>query len=483
MNDGFARYANPRIAFVVGVIFLATISASVVFGSPFTAGDVGDLTSDTFLVLGGIFAPLIAMSCSPFIALTILSGLGTFLNSGVVNPENIPLSDALMQLPISQSSFFIVLLIITLLKYGLSLLSKFKVLSDATLGKVEGWVGTICTIGGAFLIATATNVYASEALGAASSEIGAFAPFLTNLIGVVVAALAYIVFFVIRTMMTAIGVLGLLVSPIPGLTGLITTLKHILVAIYTWISLANPAAASVIGLIILLAACLVFGKTRRLVTYYRRIYLIPFAGSIFRKDYTVPLMPRKIPRRVAEEFGDIEICIESFSQNRSTMLHKRERCLFVRAGGSNYIFKRRPLGKVIRIELSTETYVEKTFGFVRVFTYGASQTKYKIVNVAIRREHGKNLNDIAEKTDLINYNQILEERKQKRTEERAVKAQQVKESAANATKNASERFRGAFKKVFQKSNSCNCCGIDIADKGSTLCHECRIDFTWEIVEK
>ena len=186
----------------------------------------------------------------------------------------------------------------------------------------------------------------------------------------------------------------------------------------------------------------------------------------------MPLIPKKLPRTVSEEFGNIEICIEAFSLNRALMLRKRERCFFVRASGINYIFKKRLFGKVIKVELIEDAYVERTFRFVRFFTYRASQTKYKIANVAVRREHSGNFDEIVSRGGLINYNQILEERRQKRAEEMTAKVQQAKDDIAKTAKATGDGFRNVFSSIGKKKSKCDICGSKkskLSDEGCTDC--------------
>jgi hypothetical protein len=320
-------------------------------------------------LLAGAFAPLVSLGASPFVSLTVLSAVGSLLNAGTINPESIPFSDALMQLPISNPAAFVVLLIITLSKFGLSIAGASKFFCDVTLGKIEDAVGTVCAIGGAWLVASATT------------ESVAIVPFTA-------AAIAYAIYYLMKTMLGAADIAALIVSPIPGSTGIFTVAKHILVGLFAWISVANPWLATIIGIILLIIAFFVFRWAKRLERYYRRIYLIPFTNSIFRRRWTPPLVPKKLPRGVEKEFSNISICIEGFFMNKTTALKKREHCYLIRAGNENFIFKKRFLGKKIKIPLAEDVYIEKAFRFVRVYSAHT--------NLVIRREHRKNIQMLAE---------------------------------------------------------------------------------------
>ena len=426
--------------------------------NPVASASSDSLSDDDIFDLSGAFAPFVAIGGSPFITLTLLSGVGSFLNSGIIDPENVPtVGTLLMQLPIANMVAFIILLVITSLKFFLSLSGISKVFCDLTLSKLEDITGMVCTIGVSFLVISATTVYAAEVSTATvgSSGIGYI---LTTVISATGAALAYGIYTVIKTMVSAIDILVCLFSSIPGATAFFVISKYIVNGVYFLIIVLNPFTAAVIGIIIVIIACFVFRAAKRLELYYRRIYLIPLANRIFRSKYIIPLIPEKLPRGVAAEFTHIDMCIECFFMNRNSKLYKREQCYFIRSDESNYIFKKRLFRKAIKMELSGDAYIEKPFifRFLKIFTDEAWHMSQRKVNLVVRREHGKNLDEIIEKAGLIDYNIILEERRQKKAEEMALKAQQMKEQAAQKLTSAGNKLKGTFGGILSRNKEKHC---------------------------
>jgi len=408
-------------------------------------------TNEEISNLGGAFAPLMGLSSSPFIALTILSGAGSLLNSGAINSVDIPYSEMLTQLPISTTGVFTFFLVITLAKFLLSLLGPTKILSDATLGKLENCVGIIASVGGTYILSSVTTVYAAETagLGLGSNSLESY--IITHVISFFLSVLAYVVYIVMKTMILAIDILAFLFSPIPGSNAVFTITKHTIIGFYTWYTLVNPIAASIVGLVCLIIAFFVFRAARRLELYYRKIYLIPFFNALFRRDFTVPLVPKKLPYGVAKEFlNNIDICIEGFFMNKVSKFYKRELCYFVRSEGKNYLFKKRFLGKIIKIDITGDVYIEKCFRFIRIFTDEGLVMKSRNVCLVLRREHSKNKIELLEKAGLIDYNSILEERKRKKAAEIEEKARLMKEKAAekiSATGKSIQNTLGGFLKT------------------------------------
>ena len=413
-----------------------------------------DLPEKDISQLGGAFAPLVGIGGSPFIALTILSGIGSLLNSGSINPDNIPMSSSLMSLPIANPSVFTTLLILTIVKFLLSMFGTSKILCDVILGKVENIIGTICAIGGPFLIASATTVYTAGLTTTNVASVTTDTFFLTNAMAFISAMFAYAVYRVMRTMLASLDVLSFLFSPIPGSAKLFTFGKDMIFGIYMWIAIMNPVASIVIGIILVIIACLVFRAAKRLELYYKKIYLIPFINALFRREHRIPLIPKKLPRGVSAEFSKIDVCIEGFFMNRTSGLYKRELCYFIKSGETNYIFKKRLFRKKIKFKIPNDTFIEKPliFRFLRIFSDEALKANKRRINLVVSREHGKNIEEIISKTGLIDYNILLNERRNKKIDEIALKMQQIKMKTTDKITSAEKKIKRTFGGLFSSKH-------------------------------
>ena len=459
-KDSFYKVNRKMILLLLFFSCISTYFAynfSVAYGLGQTTVTCSSSLSDYYvsILLKKALAPLVGIGASPFITLTILSGAGSLLKTGMINAENIPLADTLMQLPISHSGVFVILLIITIAQTLLSLSSVTKVFCGVTLDRFESLIGTVCTVVYAFTVTSVTTVYAAEIAVATAGSAGIGSYILTNIISFVLVVLAYAIYYAMRTMVFATEILAFLFSPIPGSTGFFTIIRLMTISAFTWVAMSNPVVSTVVGIILVGIACLVFRKAKRLVLYYRRVYLIPYANSLFRRKYRVSLMPKKLPRGVATEFSDIDICVECFFMNKTSKLYKRERCYFIRSGDTNYIFKKRLFGKTVKMEISGDTYIEKPFifRFLRIFTDEALHASQRRVNLVVRREHGKDIAELIEKTGLIDYNMILEERRRKKAEEMALKTQQMKTQAVEKLASYGKKARGIFGGIVPRKES------------------------------
>ena len=389
------------------VVFLTILCFSVyiiygyhgVYGAAGTSGGLQDM-----LVAGMpmVFTALVGMSCAPFLTLLIFSGAGNLLNTGLFSTEGIPFADILMGLPISETNVFVVLLVVTSLKIFVSLVGTGKIICDISVGRIEDLISAICVIGGPYLVATSVTVQGASLSASGGSF---FASGAAMLLSVIIPIVAYGMYYVMKNLALAIDIAAFLASPIPGMAALFTIAKHMLVGTYVGLALINPTAMTVVGLIFFVVAVIVFNWARRLVRYYRKIYLVAFFNSIFRAGRYIPLVPARLPRRVAAEFKNVEICIPAFVMNRTPHFKKRDRCYLIRTGNVNYLYAGRLVGEPAKMVLPDDIYIEKLFRFVRFSSDRHLHLSLRGVHVVISREHATNIEALVQKAGFTHYDE------------------------------------------------------------------------------
>ena len=366
-----------------------------------TGGTSGGLQDMLVAGMPMIFTALVGMSCAPFLTLLIFSGAGNLLNTGFFNTEGIPFADILMGLPISETNVFVVLLIVTSLKIFVSLVGTGKIICDVSVGKIEELTGAICVIAGPYLVATSVTVQGASL----SATGGFFASGAVRVLSIIIPLVAYGMYHVMKTLASAIDIAAFLAAPIPGVTALVTISKHLLVGAYVGLAILSPTAMTVVGLVFFVVAVIVFRWAQRLVRYYKKIYLVSFFKSTVLAGWPPPLVPARLPRRVAAEFENVEICIPAFVMNRTPFFKKRDRCYLVRAGGVNYLYASRLLGGPAKMVLPDDIYIEKLFRFVRFSSDRHLHLNLKGVHVVIGREHATNIEALVQKAGFTHYDE------------------------------------------------------------------------------
>lgn len=350
---------------------------------------------DMNLLVGlvGIFAPLVAVGSSPFIALAVLSGAGWLLNAEVIPYAWIPMSEILMGLPISNMTFFLLMVGVIVIKYLLGTNAATEIINQSTIKRIESIVGVFAATTGAYMISR--DLTTTDAMLAAGTDV-ARSTARSIAFSAVVAAFAFAQTTIITIVNDAIdALLNLIVAPIPGGTFLITNARLLTFGGLVVLAIFAPWIAAVVGTVILIVSIIVARPAHRMQRYYRNIYVKPALNTVF-KSYIPQLVPKKLPRPVGKEFHNPCVCIEGYFMNKTKGFKKRERCWLVREERKNYLVSKGWFGRVNKLEITDTLCIEKHFRYVQLFTDWHLNEKNRSINFVIRREHAKNIGTLTD---------------------------------------------------------------------------------------
>lgn len=431
--ENFKQEKRKRQRAFWGLAFLAVaLSVSLGAGQLLATEGMGlesietmpaEWTDGFFKDLTGAFMPLVSMSGSPFLTLAILSSLGYFLKIGWIPADFFgnAISDSLIHLPIANLFVMILLLVLTALRILLGMIAGTKILSDALLGKIEKFVGTLSIVVFVFLRVLATLEKGSTSTNGIvlqTQNTGGY--LMAVLLSVLISALAYLMYLVMRTTVSALDGLSLILAPIPGATAFFTIVKNAISLCYIGLAIVSPKVALAIGLFFLVIAVLVFRIARRMEKYYRSIYLTPLLRKIFNRPCRVGLMPEKLPSHARKEFSHIKLFLPVFvvNKNKELKLKKREKYTLVWADGKGWLY-RRFLLKKRKIEIEGSIYIEKCFRFIRIFTQEELPLSQRRFSLLTSVEYAEWIPQILEETGMMDYQVIKEEIKRRKEEQRA----------------------------------------------------------------
>ena len=283
--------------------------------------------------------------------------------------------------------------VLCVLKVLLTTFRGLNLFCDTTLGKVEEVGGTAMSLGAGFLTSSAVVAYASAAPMVQSSH-SAVATFFLTIVAFIVSCLSYLAFFAIRSMIKAFEALAFLFALFPGGYQLMQWLKYGFVVFYTALSILSPAVAAAVGLLILVAAVLLFRMTKRMRRYFQRIYVRPVLRTIFIPQKEFPLVMSPVPKSIGIRFKNILLCQEAFVVNSAGKMPQRERVYIVSDDTGVYICRRLLFKKLDIIPLPLEyLYGEKKARFMNLYVkkHGAERPMLQIV---LRRELNKRFDEI-----------------------------------------------------------------------------------------
>jgi hypothetical protein len=382
--------------------------------------------------LGGAYSNIVAMSVSPFTTLTILSGIGTLQNLDInERPDFKIFKDMVAKLPIDLSEFplanessFSILLVAFTLCYILRLFSITKLLTMATIDKLEKWFGQIISILFVALTASTTQVYAATTIAAQQDDTSTWLNIVNILISLLAPVASGIIYYFVKTICLCIDVIFFIFNQIPAfkviVSGVYEGLKSVSSFALTMIALLNPALSIAISIPISILCAYFFKKAYITVTYFKFIYLKPFWNATFYKNKLFPLVWSNVPRKITALFNNIEIALPVFPLKRIRKIGKKEKCWLVCNGEKVYICRNRVFRKPICISLDelvedgNKVYMQKSFRFLRIFSDEQLTDSYKKLIAVVSREYNNQFEDIIETLGLNNYNELEQARKEAR---------------------------------------------------------------------
>ncbi|MCL2634727.1 MAG: hypothetical protein FWD34_09475 [Oscillospiraceae bacterium] len=401
------------LSFIMSFSAINSVSADTI---ALRSNEADYLTGITGLLgLGGGFAETVSLSIDPTITLSVLSITGYLANAEVIDLGNSFLSRRLTDLPIANLPAAIFLTLIALTKLFLSSTLSTQIASDAFIAKAEHVVGAVSVCGISFLSLFSMTSFAAETAVILTPDNSVATALLTG-ISFITSFFSFITFFVIRVMIKGAEAAIAISSLFPGLFQFLQFGKNGLVITYGVLSVTEPMVSSVIGGVIVVSAFLLYRVTRRLERYFRRIYVAPFINSVFmfilKQD--VPLVIKKTPSYIKENFPDLWLCQEAFVLGGVNGVAKRDMVYLVCSGHKTYLCRRRTIPWKWHIwDYPMEhLYGEKQFRFLMLYS-GEAGHKKAYIKIVMRRELNKQYDTLMQMCRFMESPRDIEKREKK----------------------------------------------------------------------
>jgi hypothetical protein len=360
-------------------LFVPMLYAAPVQSEPLAADYHSTMTA---LQLGGSFAEIVAIAIDPALVLAVFSVIGYLGRNDIIPLGDSAFAMRLMSLPVSDFGMMIFFLVIAAVKIVLSITRGTELINKAFLSKPEFCLAVLSVCGSSF-----TSVFAAPAAAAGndSANVAVLA-----LIAIVSAVGGFLILHVIGTMMKGADAAAFIFALIPGTFQFIqlgkagTTVGFVLLAIFA------PWAAAVTGAAVLLIAVLTYGLTYRLQRYFSHIYISPLLNTVytflFKKSKDFPLVMKKVPSYISENFPNMRFCHEAFVLHGIPGIPAREMMYLIQdEAGVNHLCRRKHPLKWEEVEFDPESlYGAPQFRFLML--YSDEVFKKSKVKIVLRRE-------------------------------------------------------------------------------------------------
>lgn len=455
------------------MIIICMVTAILLGPKPVIHADVPDLPEieqnvnttlmDSIEIYAGIFSTTVTSSVNPTATLAALAVIGVIEKSDVYAPnvawlqsveqflDKIPFVRTIGDLPISNPVCAILLIVIALGMYLLHSGAVSKLVSEASVDKVEKWVGMFVTIALSFFPLATSHVVthaASDDLIMRAAQDGHYVTVGTYL-AILVLALGSaifnaIVYFCIYRCIDAVELLAAVI-PLKGMNIIVQIAKAILHVILVILQVLSPFLSVAISIILMIIGLLLFHKLTTVYEYYRYIYVHPIWRAITRHGEKAPFVHEKFPRRGLKKYPGVQLAIPTFSAKRTADIRKKELVWLIIKEEKPYVVRIRPFRRVKEIPLAdlnvnSETlYLQKRFRFTRIMTENHE------VELIISNEYSHQWNELLAKLQMIDYRIVEEERERVKEEARS-----AKEAIRRAKREAVEReWEGKFSRLME----------------------------------
>ena len=460
---------------IVATMIIICMSVAMLLGpKPVIHADVPDLPEieqnvnttlmDSIEIYAGIFSTTVTSSVNPTATLAALAVIGVVEKSDVYAPnvawlqsvaqflDKIPFVRTIGDLPISNPVCAILLIVIALGMYLLHSGAVSKLVTEASVDKVEKWVGMFVTIALSFFPLATSHVVthaASDDLLMRAAQEGHYVTIGTYLVILVLsltsAVFNAIVYYCIYRCIDTVELVAAVI-PLKGMNIIVQIVEAILHVLLVILQVFSPFLSVAISVILMIIGLLLFHKLSMLYDYYRYIYVHPIWRGIVRHGEKAPFVHEKFPKRGFKKYPGVQLAIPTFSAKRTAQIRKKELVWLIIKEEKPYLVRIRPFRRVKEFPLSdlnvnSETlYLQKRFRFTRIMTENHE------VELIISNEYSHQWNELLNKLQMIDYRIIEEERERVKEE-----AKEAKEAVRRAKREAVEReWEGKLGRLMEK---------------------------------
>lgn len=379
----------------------------------------------------GSYASLVGVSCEPFAALLFI-GILENINRWIGSPFQ------MMETPLSNLWVLLVVAVFFAISKVLKANEATQILGTITLGELEKFTGLAFVIVIGIMNVTGLTTVAIQAAGADSAASGGgFVGVLTACLSLFFALISVVVFFIIKTVMKGLEVIQMSLSFIPGVTLVIEILKTVITCFIIFVNIVCPPLGIAINLVVFIICCFLFKHCYNASKYFQKIYVRPLLRLVRGFDPHIPLVIRKLPRKMKKEYAnkelpDMIIPIYPLKYYGEEKVSKYERWYMISDERSTCFKKYRMFKKAYRLieckeSARTPVYLKKGLWYFEIFHYIDTQDNLakkfprKEYSFVFSKEYYYRHEEILFKSGLVDYELLKQERKEIKQQNKAKK--------------------------------------------------------------
>lgn len=435
--------------------YMAICVFTAIFTGPFVASNVlatesvlaytQKISGSTLARIAGANAEIVGISCEPFTALFFI-GLIEIVNGWLHILDITPT-------PAGNPFVFAVITVFFIASKVMKSNEATEVFGIITLGELEKYLGFffVCVIGimnvigistdAVNSVAYADNIVRNNSGGAGSAFVWIF----SILWAIFMAISSLLVYVIIKTVMSALDIVQVSLSFIPGSAFIFQTIKTIFVFFIVFTNIVLPPLGIAINIIVFITCCILFGLSLKAIRYFKNIYMKPIFRRMRGFDPSMPLCSPKIPKKIRKhceknQFTPV-MAIPVYGLRyigKNERIKKFDRWWMVSDGNNTYFMKPCSGKKGVRIMNIQDSYqqpvcMHRGMWYFEIFSYiptpqnMAKRSPKKAFSFVYSLEYKYRFGDLLKITKYQDYNRIKDVKKYNKRQLRESKKLQKRE--------------------------------------------------------
>ncbi len=366
IDSNRSRYkrAVGALTALLCLVLIPMISLASGFGSSREVDMTGFATDLAFYA--GAFSTAVTASVNPSATMAVLAILGSIENAAVYSPDSafltsvadflngVPILREIGKLPIANPYAAVFLSLVAAALIVLHSFAESKMVSEATIDKLDKYIGYICTVAISLLPFVTTEALEADPpgvktgalmmrtaglLGKADFDVGTPGLHTYLLAGITVIAIT-IFYNCIYSCMDDWEVIVAAI-PVKGTSFIWQIIKGILHIILVLLQIFAPVISLIVSIHLAIAGLFLFRILKRNAQYYKDVYVFTVLRRIFKRNDPIPRIEDHVPGRLKRLYPSMEIAMSVYTFHGVARLPKRSRVWLIKDGDKvDLVYKR-----------------------------------------------------------------------------------------------------------------------------------------------
>ena len=366
IDSNKTRYKRATGALIALMCLFLIPTISLAYG----VGPYGEVTVSSFATdlafYAGAFSTAVTASVNPSATMAVLAILGSIENAAVYSPDSVflnsvadflngvPILREIGKLPIANPYAAVFLTLVAAALIVLHSFAESKMVSEATIDKLDKYIGYICTVSISLLPFVTTEALEADPpgvktgaltirtiglLGKVDQDLGTPGLHTYLLAGITVIAIT--IFY--NCIYSCVDDWEVIVAAIPvkGTSFIWQIIKGFIHIILIVLQIFAPVISLIVSIHLAVAGLFLFRILKRNSQYYKDVYVFTVLRRIFKRNDPIPRIEDHVPGRLRRLYPNMEIAMSVYTFHGIGRLPKRSRVWLIKEGDTvDLVYKR-----------------------------------------------------------------------------------------------------------------------------------------------